>query len=147
MGRSSETYGKKDVKKKQEKRRKDKEARKQERKEQGKKSFDDMIAYVDEHGRIVETPPDLSQKEEIEVEDIEIGIPKADSRVNTKLRRGRVNTFDESKGFGFISDSGSRDSIFVHANDCIEPIATGAQVEYETEKGPKGLKAIKVKPV
>ena len=48
MARSKETFGKKEVRNKKAKKRKEKEMRKQDRKDQGKKSFDDMIAWVDE---------------------------------------------------------------------------------------------------
>jgi hypothetical protein len=63
MGRSQETFNKKEVKNKKEKKRKDKEKKRLIRKETGKKSsFDDMIAYVDEYGKISSTPPDPSKK-------------------------------------------------------------------------------------
>lgn len=145
MGKSRETFGKKEVRNKKEKKRKDKEKRKLEKKEQGKKDFDDMIAWVDENGNITSTPPDLTEKEAIKLEDIEIGIPKAEFRANNKTKTGLVKNYDDSKGFGFITDSHTKDSVFVHINDCLNPIKNGSQVEYETEKSPKGLKAINVK--
>ena len=148
MGRSKETFGKKEVRNKQAKKRKDKAQRKQEKKEQGQKgSLDDMIAWVDENGMITSTPPDLTQKKEIKAESIEIGVPKAEFRINTKIRKGRLKNFDESKGFGFITDSETKDSIFVHSSDCTEPLKVGILVEFETEKGVKGLKAVRVKPI
>jgi hypothetical protein len=59
MGRSQETFGKKEVRTKKEKKRKEKEQKRAKRKSEGKKnSFDDMIAYVDEFGKITSTPPD-----------------------------------------------------------------------------------------
>lgn len=146
MGRGNESFGKKEVRNKQVKKRKEKAQRRQEKKEQGKKgSLDDMMAWVDENGMITSSPPDLSQKKEIKAENIEVGIPKAEFRVNNKLRTGRLKNFDESKGFGFIIDSETKDSIFVHANDCKELLNVGCRVEFETEKGMKGLKAINVK--
>ncbi len=148
MGRAKETFGKKEVRNKQAKKRKEKEQRKQERKEQGKKgSLDDMMAWVDENGMLTSTPPDLSQKKEIKAESIEIGVPKAEFRINNKIRTGRLKNFDESKGFGFITDSDTKESIFVHTNDCLEPLKVGDRVEFETEKGVKGLKALQVKPI
>ena len=148
MGRAKETFGKKEVRNKQAKKRKEKDQRRQEMKEQGKKgSLDDMMAWVDENGMITSTPPDLSQKKEIKAENIEIGIPKAEFRINDKIRTGRLKNFDESKGFGFITDSETRESIFVHTNDCLEPLKVGGKVEFETEKGVKGLKAVKVKHI
>lgn len=147
MARSKETFSKKDVRDKQAKKRKEKEKRRLERKEQGKSSFDDMIAYVDENGQLTNTPPDpTAKKKEIKAENIVIGTPKAEDReVVSKTRTGRLKNFDVNKGFGFIVDSVSRDSIFVHINDCIDEIKIGNRVEFETESGLKGLKAVKVK--
>jgi cold shock CspA family protein len=148
MGRSKETFGKKEVRTKKEKKRKDKEKRRLEKKEQGKKGdLDDMIAWVDENGMITSTPPDLTQKKEVKAENIEVGVPKAEHRVNNKLRTGRLKNYDEAKGFGFIIDSETKDSIFVHRNDCNGDLKTGCLVEFETEKGLKGLKAVNVKVV
>ncbi len=146
MARSKETFGKKEVRNKKDKKRKEKEQRKLEKKEQGKKGFDDMIAYVDENGMLSSTPPDPAQKkEEIKAENIEIGTPKAEFRVNNRVKTGSLTRFDESKGFGFITESQTKDSIFVHINDCIDEIKVGQKVEFETEKGLKGLKAVQVK--
>ena len=150
MGRSSETFGKKEVRNKKEKKRKEKEKRRLEKKEQGKNGdLDDMIAWVDENGMITSTPPDLTQKKEVKAENIEIGIPKAEDRVNDKIkmRSGRLKNFDEAKGFGFIIDSETKESIFVHRNDCDGDLKTGCQVEFETEKGLNGLKAVNVKVI
>lgn len=58
MGRSQETYKKKDVRKKRAKKRKDKEEKRLAKKDNEKKGgLDDMIAYVDENGVISSTPP------------------------------------------------------------------------------------------
>ncbi len=145
MGRSKETFGKKEVRNKKMKKRKDKEKRKIEKKEQGKQSLDDMIAYVDDNGMIIDTPPDLSQKEEIDVNSIEIGIPKKELREDNTPRVGIVTKFDESKGFGFIYDSTTKESIFFHINDCEGEVKNGNKVEFDTERGLKGIKAKDVK--
>jgi len=147
MARSKETFSKKDVRDKRAKKRKEKEKRRLEKKEQGKDSFDDMIAYVDADGNITDTPPDPTvKKKEIKAENIEITVPKAEDRVAvSKTRTGRLKNFDNTKGFGFIIDSESKDSIFVHINDCIDEINIGNRVEFETERGLKGIKAVKVK--
>ena len=51
MAKSQETWSKKEREKKKQKNKKDKEEKKQERKDNNKdgKSFDDMIAYIDEN--------------------------------------------------------------------------------------------------
>jgi len=73
MGRSQETFKKKDVRKKKAKKRKDKEERRLAKKENDKKhGFNDMIAYVDENGVISTKPPDPGKKEEIDPDEIDI---------------------------------------------------------------------------
>ncbi|MBN1388726.1 MAG: hypothetical protein JW965_09785 [Bacteroidales bacterium] len=73
MGRSQETFRKKEIKDKKAKKRKEKEEKRLARKENQKKGgLDDMIAYVDENGVISPTPPDKKGKGEIDPHDIEI---------------------------------------------------------------------------
>ena len=147
MGRSHETFGKKDVRSKKEKKRKEKEQKRLERKEnKGSGGLDDMIAYVDEFGNISDTPPDISQRTTISAEDITIGVPKmAEPDPADLIRTGIVNFFDEGKGFGFIKDLQDKQDVFVHVNGLLEPITEGNKVTYEIAKGPKGFNAVNVK--
>ncbi len=147
MGRSQETFNKKEVRKKKEKKRKDKEKKRLARKENEKKSgLDDMIAYVDENGMISSTPPDPSKKTETKLEDIETTPPKRESIEPADLiRKGIVTFYNEAKGFGFIKDLETQESIFVHVNNMLEEIKEGNVVSFETTKGPKGLAAVEVK--
>jgi cold shock CspA family protein len=145
MSRSKETYSKRNVRDKKSKKRKEKEKRRLEKKEQGKKSFNDMIAWVDENGMISSEPPDLTQKKEVKAETIEVKVPKSETRLHSKIRTGKLESFEESKGYGFIIDAETRESVFVHINDCLEAPEVGNKVEFETEKGLKGLKAVNVK--
>ncbi|MEX0986681.1 MAG: cold shock domain-containing protein [Bacteroidales bacterium] len=147
MGRSRESFNKKDVRKKKEKKRKDKMARKLARKDTDTKSGDDMIAYVDEYGNITSTPQDPSEKEETNLEDIEVSIPKSDGVARDKTRTGIITNFYDSKGFGFIRDTETKESIFVHVNNAHEDLAEGNKVSFETEKGQKGLTAVNVKVI
>ena len=148
MGRSQETFNKKEVRNKKEKKRKEKEKKKLARKENEKKtSLDDMIAYVDENGMITSTPPDSTKKKDIKAENIEISIPKRDaSDIPDKIRKGVVTFFNDSKGFGFIKDSETKESIFVHINNVLEDeIKENNMVSFEVEMGPKGPTAMQVK--
>jgi cold shock CspA family protein len=147
MGRSRETYSKKEVQNKKDKKRKEKEKKRLVKKEQEKKSsLDDMIAYVDENGMITSTPPDPTKKQEVKLEDIQIGTPaRKDDESYDPVRKGIVTFFNESKGYGFIRDMESRESIFVHANQLMEPIKEDNVVNFEVEKGLKGLSATKVR--
>ena len=146
MSRSQESFNKKEVRNKKEKKRKEKEMKKQTRKDSDKGSFDDMIAYVDENGMITSTPPDPSLKKVINLEDIEISIPKSDpNQVFDPIRKGSVTFFNTSKGFGFIRDLETQESVFVHVNNLLEDIKEGNLVNYEVEMGQKGPTAVQVK--
>ena len=147
MGRSQETFNKKDVKNKKEKKRKEKEKKRLAKKELEKKSsLDDMIAYVDENGQISSTPPDPTKKKNIKVEDIQIGVPNRDSEEELDpIRKGVVSFFNDSKGYGFIKDMETKESVFVHVNNVIDEIREGNLVIYEVEMGQKGPNAVRVK--
>jgi cold shock CspA family protein len=147
MGKSSETFSKKELEKKRQKKQKDKKEKAEERKSnsgQGK-SLEDMMAYVDEHGNITSTPPDPSKKIKVLTEDIRIGTPKQENIVVDVIRTGTVAFFNEAKGYGFIKDQQTQESIFVHINGLIDAVKDNDKVTFETEQGPKGLNAVKVK--
>lgn len=146
MGRSQESQNKKEVRNKKEKKRKEKAEKKLARKDNEKRSLDDMIAYVDENGVITSTPPDPNKKRTVELEHIIVGIPKQDKMERPDpIRKGVVTFFNESKGFGFIKDSETGQSVFVHVRNLLEEIKENNLVNYEVEAGPKGLTAVKVK--
>ncbi len=145
MGRSQETFNKKEVRNKKEKKRKEKEKKKLARKEGEKSSMDDMIAYVDENGMITDTPPDPTKKSKIKSEDIELGVPTRESVEMDPIRKGTVSFFNESKGFGFIKDLETKESVFVHINNVIDEIKEGNLVSFEVEMGHKGPTAVRVK--
>jgi len=149
MGRSQETFNKKEVRNRKEKKRKEKEKKRLAGKEIEKKSsLDDMIAYVDENGMISETPPDPTKKKKIKSEDIEIGVPSRESVQDMDpIRKGTVTFFNDSKGYGFIRDSETKEDVFVHVNNVEEEIKEGNLVSFEVEMGPKGPAAVRVKIV
>lgn len=148
MGKSQETFGKKEREKKRIKKQQDKQLKKEERKSSSDKgkSWEDMIAYVDEFGRITDTPPDPSKKIAINVEDIQIGISKQeDMEPEDPIRNGTVTFFNEAKGFGFIQDHLSQQSVFVHINQTDGTIKENDKVTFEVEPGQKGPTAVRVK--
>ena len=150
MGRAQESFGKKENEKKRQKKRTEKEERKEERKASAKsgQSLDEMLAYVDENGNIVSTPPDPSKKRVIKDQDIRISVARQEDREPEDLvRTGVVSFFNDSKGYGFIKDQQSQESIFVHANGLAGgPIKEGDRVNFEVEMGQKGPTAVRVKP-
>ena len=147
MGKSSGTWNKKELEKKKQQKRKDKEQKKEERKLKSKEgnSLDDMMAYVDENGNLTTTPPDPTKKKVIKDADIQISIPRQEFSKESTLRTGTVTFFNESKGYGFIKDAETQESIFVHANGLIDLIKDNNRVTFEVERGPRGLSAIGVK--
>ena len=146
----AETWNKKEREKKKQQNKKEKEERKQERRENSKpgKSLDDMLAYLDENGNLSSKPPDPRKKITINVEDIEIGVRKQEP-VNPEdlIRKGIVTFFNDSKGYGFIKDLETQESVFVHINSLHEPVKEQNKVTFEVEMGPKGANAVNVKLV
>ena len=148
MAKSQETFNKKELEKKRIQKRKEKEQRKGERKANAKEggSWEDMMAYVDENGNISSAPPDPLKKRNVRKEDIVIGTQRQDPSLQvSSVRTGKVTFFNTSKGFGFIKDSENGESIFVHSNGLLNPIKENDKVTFETERGFKGLNAVKVK--
>jgi len=150
MARSQETFNKKEAEKRKLQKRKEKEQRKEERKSRAKEggTLEDMLAYVDENGNITSTPPDPAKKRIIREEDILLGARKQEA-VNPAdaFRKGKVTFFSDSKGYGFIKDSQSQESIFVHINALTSPIKENDKVSFEVEKGLKGPNAVRVKVI
>src|SRR5690606_905905 len=150
MGKSQETFNKKEQEKKRLKKKQDKEQKKEERRANSDKGkgIEDMLAYVDADGNITTTPPDPTKKNEIKTEDIQIGVSRQEAPdPEDLLRKGTVTFFNTSKGYGFIKDQNTQESIFVHANGLEEEVTEGDKVTFETEKGMKGLNAVRVKLV
>lgn len=61
--------------------------------------------------------------------------------------QGTVKFFNETKGFGFIKPNNSQTDIFVHNSGLIDEIRENDVVEYDEERGKKGMNAVNVKLV
>lgn len=63
------------------------------------------------------------------------------------MAQGKVKWFNDSKGFGFITRDDGTD-IFVHHSSIqgngFKTLAEGDMVSFDSESGPKGLKAVNV---
>lgn len=63
------------------------------------------------------------------------------------MKQGTVKFFNESKGFGFITDTESNEEFFVHISGLIDEIREGDTVEFDLKEGRKGMNAIEVKVI
>ncbi|CAM1348679.1 MULTISPECIES: cold-shock protein [Tenacibaculum] len=61
------------------------------------------------------------------------------------MNKGTVKFFNESKGFGFITEEGSNKEHFVHVSGLIDEIRENDEVEFELKEGKKGLNAVNVR--
>ncbi len=147
MARSKETFNKRDKEKKRLKQKQDKKERLEERRANaGNKSFEDMIAYVDENGNFTSTPPDPSMRKLINAEEIELGVPKHVEGPEEK-QEGVINFFNESKGYGFILNKLTQEKFFFHVNNLTEQVKENDKVKFDTERSPKGMTAINIEKI
>ena len=67
------------------------------------------------------------------------------------MATGTVKWFSNEKGYGFISPADGSADVFVHFSsvqgDGYKTLPEGAEVEFETESGPKGPQAQNVRVV
>jgi cold shock CspA family protein len=148
VGRSQETFSKKEKEKNRLKKRKEKEEKKEERKANATKgkTLEEMMAYVDENGNISSVPPDPQKKRVFNVEDVRIDVPPQVDEPEDAMHTGVVTFFNESKGYGFIRDLATQEGIFVHISMLTAPLKEGDKVSFQIGRNPKGSQAINIKP-
>ena len=147
MGKSQETFSKKEKEKKRLKKRQDKLAKREERRANPKKTFEESIAYIDENGNFTDTPPDKSKRTVIKAEDIEIGVPTRENENDDLIKSGKLEFYNTEKGYGFIKENITNDKYFVHVSSLNGDIGENDKVSFELEKGPKGLNAVRVNKI
>ena len=147
MGKSQETFSKKEKEKKRLKKRQDKLAKREERRANPKKTFEESIAYIDENGNFTDTPPDKSKRTVIKAEDIEIGVPTRENENDDSIKSGKLEFYNTEKGYGFIKENITNDKYFVHVSSLNGDIGENDKVSFELEKGPKGLNAVRVNKI
>ncbi len=150
MAKSQQTFSKKAREEKKRKKKQEKMEKREERKANSVEgTLDNMMAYVDEYGNIVDTPPDPKAKGEVDASQIRVSVPKdseieAEEKEQNTGRVGKVTLFNDAKGYGFIKDSDMQDSVFVHAKHVNGQVVEGDKVTYELQKSPKGWNAVRV---
>lgn len=152
MARSQQTFSKSEKEKKKLKKREEKrkkmEARKAEKEASGSSGI--PMAYVDHNGNLTDTPPNPEDKIKVKAKNIVLGVPKkeeGDVEEIDPIRKGKVSFYDNSKGFGFIIDSEDNEKYFCHVSGLIDAIQENDKVEFELEKGQRGMNAVRVKVI
>ncbi|MGD1320181.1 cold shock domain-containing protein [Chryseobacterium sp. 2R14A] len=142
----ADSFSKKENFKKKIQKAKEKAQKREERKTVNNKgkSLDDMIMYVDANGQLTSTPPDNSNVEEFDINNIQLGAAPIEAE---ELVKTGIITFLSEKGYGFITEDSSKENVFFHTNNATEVLKKGNKVSYEKEKSPKGFSAIDIKIV
>jgi len=61
------------------------------------------------------------------------------------MQEGTVKFFNETKGFGFISQTNGNDDVFVHNSGLMDDVRENDNVTFDIERGQKGLMAVNVR--
>lgn len=146
------TYSKRDNEKKKQEKRVEKQKKKETRKLNDKPAgFDDMIAYVDENGRISSTPPsansEKSTKSGFDNDQYSRESKSESQKSNNSMteRKGRVEHVNAEKGYGFIKETSQVDKYFFHVSGLLEAIQVGDSVYFDLERGKKGYNAVRIR--
>ena len=142
----AESFAKKEKEKKKAKKRLDKEEKKEERKANNDKgkSLEEMTVYLDDEGNLTDVPPDKQVRRKISSYD---AMPGSHKESEPTEFTGIVSMFFADKAYGFITEDGNRNSIFVHQNSMQESIKQNDKVVFKKEKTPKGFQAVNVRKV
>ncbi len=142
----ADSFSKKENNKKKQKKQQDKISRREERKTDNNKgkSLDDMIIYVDINGNFTSLPPHLQNREEDSAKAKRA--KKAQADMATSDFSGVVSHMSD-KGYGFITEKNSNETIFFHFGQLNEPVKKHDLVTYKKEQTPKGYQAADIKKV
>lgn len=134
----ADSFSKKEGNKKKAKKKQDKVLRREDRKVNNNKgkSLEDMIIYVDKNGNFTSIPPHLQVEEDLISRN-------TNSNETSEIHSGIINFLHE-KGYGFITEDKTRDSIFFNYDLNSFPFKKNDKVSYIKESSQKGFKAIQI---
>jgi len=151
MSKSQNSFIKKQKADKKKKKQAEKLQKRLDRKDKETSSdLDDMIAYVDEFGNIVDKPVEkrkLEDDEELSPEEQMAMQVAIGEEYKPEGEKGIVKFFNAEKGFGFIKWRGADQDLYVQARDVREPIRENDRVTFEVKEGDRGLVAVDVRKV
>ncbi|UUV22134.1 cold-shock protein [Paenimyroides aestuarii] len=137
----ADSFSKKENNKKKTKKLQDKQLRREDRKTNNNKgkSLDDMIVYVDINGNFTSVPPHLQNKEE--------DLAKAQKNAKNQAIDEHavftgIVTYLSDKGYGFITEEKTGDSIFFHIGQTTIAVNKHDKISFKKEMTPKGFRAI-----
>ena len=67
--------------------------------------------------------------------------------MGTETNLGKVKFFNQTNGFGFITNDGDEKEIFFHVSGTLGKIVTDDKVSFNIEEGDRGPKAVNVKRI
>lgn len=137
------TSSKRDREKIKQTKRQEKQKKKEERLSSGSRSFEEMLAYVDENGVLHSTPQD-KPRTEIDATEIAVSVSKQAEAEELLPFEGRVEFFNSSKGYGFVKDLSSGEKYFFHITAAPPGIAEGDKITFEIERGTRGMNAVRI---
>ena len=139
----ADSFSKKENLKKKLQKQKEKSLKREERKTNNNKgkNFEELFQYVDANGQLTDVKPEDQDRQGIDLNEIQLGA--APIEVEEKIQSGII-TFYSEKGYGFITEDGTKDNIFFHENNCAHPVKKGNKVSFDKEKSPKGFVAVNI---
>ena len=140
----ADSFSKRQKEKKRQKRKREKQLKREQKKLSTSKTPEFM--YVDAEGNLTTEKPTEDDKLEIELEDIDVSTPRGEKPAGSRFEKeGFVKFLNKDKGYGFIADSNSQTSYFVHMDNLGPSAREGSKVTFEAGKGPKGPVAVSVR--
>jgi len=132
----ADSFFKKENNKKKKQKQDEKLKRREERKQNNNKGKDleDLFVYVDKMGQLTHLTPEeqaaQEKKEAIKTEKI------------TQEEHEGIISYVTDKGYAFVIDSQTRESIFLHQNELSVPLEKGLKISFKLEQSKNGIRAI-----
>lgn len=132
----ADSFFKKENNKKKKQKQEEKLKRREERKQHNNKGKDleDLFVYVDKLGQLTHlTPEEQALQEKQEIKKVE--------KVSQEDHEGIIS-YVTDKGYAFVIDSQTRESIFLHQNDLSVPLEKGLKISFRLEQSKNGIRAV-----